>query len=57
VFIAGLVAAALVSRITGKPDEEYPVRLGDIAFATSALFNTLAVLVIGILVALYIWLW
>ena len=57
VFVLSLVAAAVVSRMTGKPEEERTVNLGDIAFATSMLFNTLAMLVIGILVGLYIWLW
>ena len=57
VFLVGLVAAALVSRMTGGPEEERVVRLGDIGFATSMLFNTLSLLVIAILVGLYVVLW
>ncbi|MBB3033841.1 sodium:solute symporter family transporter [Alteriqipengyuania lutimaris] len=57
VFVVALVASMLISRLTGRPREEQTVRLGDIAFGTNALFNTLAVLVIGILVGLYVWLW
>lgn len=57
VFVIALVAAALVSRVTGRPEEERTVRMGDIAFATSPLFNTLSVAVIAILAGLYVWLW
>lgn len=57
VFVVALIAAILISRLTGKPDEEQTVRVRDIAFATSALFNTLALLVIGTLIGLYVWLW
>lgn len=57
VFLVGLVAAAIVSRLTAEPSEEQTVKLGDIAFATTALFNTLALITIGILVALYALLW
>ena len=57
VFLLSIVAAAAISRITAAPDEERTVRLGDIGFATSMLFNTLAVVVMAILVALYVWLW
>lgn len=57
VFVIALVAAALVSRVTGRPEEERTVRMGDIAFATSPLFNTLSIAVIAILAGLYVWLW
>ena len=57
VFVAALVAAILVSRFTGAPDEERVVRTGDVGFATSTLFNVLAFLVVAILVLLYIILW
>ena len=57
VFVAALVAAILVSRFTGAPDEERVVRTGDVGFATSTLFNVLAFLVVAILVLLYITLW
>ena len=57
VFVIALVAAALVSRVTGRPEEEQTVRMSDIAFATSPLFNTLSVAVIAILAGLYVWLW
>ena len=57
VFMVGIVAAMVVSRVTAKPDEERTVNLSDIAFATSTLFNTLAALTVAILVGLYIWLW
>ncbi len=57
VFLVGLVAAAIVSRMTAAPDEEQTVKLGDIAFATSALFNTLATITIAILIGLYAYLW
>ena len=57
VFLAALVAAIAVSRATAAPDEERVVRTGDIGFATSALFNTLSVVVVAILVLLYVVLW
>ena len=57
VFLGALVAAAVVSRMTGGAKEGQDVKLGDIGFATSMLFNTLSMLVIGILIALYIYLW
>jgi SSS family solute:Na+ symporter len=57
VFMLTLVAAAVVSRLTGAPEEERTVKLGDIAFATSMLFNTMATLTIGTLIALYVILW
>ena len=57
VFLGALVAAAVVSRMTGAPEEERNVKLGDIAFATSPLFNTLALVTVAILVGLYAWLW
>ena len=57
VFVVALIAAIVVSRLTAKPDEEQTVKLGDIAFATSMLFNTLATLVVALLVGLYVWLW
>ncbi|WP_379551456.1 sodium/sugar symporter [Qipengyuania sp. DGS5-3] len=57
VFLVVLVAAAIVSRLTSAPEEERSVNLGDIGFATSALFNTLSIVVIAILVGLYAVLW
>ena len=57
VFVVSIVAAAIVSRLMGEPDEEQTVKLGDIAFATTMLFNTLAMLTIAVLIGLYIWLW
>lgn len=57
VFIVSLVAAALVSRTGQAPSEEQTVKLGDIAFATSILFNTLAAITVALLVAFYVWLW
>lgn len=57
VFVGTIIAAMAVSRMTAGPDEEQTVKLGDIAFATSLLFNTLAMTVIVILVGLYVWLW
>ena len=57
VFMLSIVAAAVVSRLTGAPDEERTVKLGDIAFATTMLFNTLAMAVVAMLVGLYVWLW
>ncbi|WP_284124993.1 sodium:solute symporter family transporter [Parerythrobacter aestuarii] len=57
VFLVALVAAAVVSRLTAPPEEERTVKLGDIAFATTMLFNTLALLVVAMLLGLYIWLW
>lgn len=57
VFVASLVAAAVVSRFNAKPDEERVVKLDDIAFATTTLFNTLAAITVAILVVFYVWLW
>ncbi len=57
VFVVGIIAAALVSRMTGAPDRERTVDLGDIAFGTTALFNGLAMLTVAILAGLYIVLW
>ncbi len=57
VFLIGLVAAAVVSRLTGAPDEDRAVKLSDIDFRTSPLFNTLAVITSAILIALYAVLW
>ena len=57
VFMVSLVAAAIVSRMTAEPDERQTVKLGNIAFATTILFNTLAVVTIAILVGLYAILW
>lgn len=57
VFLVALVAAAAVSRMTAAPAEEQTVKLGDIGFATSTLFNALAAIVVAILVGLYVWLW
>ena len=57
VFLVALVAAFIVSRLTPAPDEERTVDLGDIGFATSMLFNTLAAITAAILIGLYILLW
>jgi SSS family solute:Na+ symporter len=57
VFMGALFAAAIVSRATAAPDRERTVKLSDIAFATNALFNTLAAITIAMLLALYFWLW
>ncbi len=57
VFVVSLAAAAVVSRVTEAPDEERIVKLGDIAFMTNTLFNTLAAITIAILVGLYVILW
>jgi len=57
VFLIGLVAAAVVSRLTPTPDEERTVKLADVSFATATVFNTLAAITIAILVGLYVILW
>ena len=57
VFMVALIGAIVVSRLTAEPDESRTVRLADIAFATTSLFNTLAMLVVAILAGLYVWLW
>ncbi|WP_379545804.1 sodium/sugar symporter [Qipengyuania sp. DSG2-2] len=57
VFVVGLIAAIVVSRMTGAPDEERTVNLSDIGFGTTALFNGLAMLTVAILAGLYIVLW
>lgn len=49
-----LIGAAIVSRFTARPAEERTVKLGDIAFAISLLFNTLAMPVVAMLVGLYV---
>ncbi len=57
VFVVVLVASIVASRVTAAPEDERTVRLGDITFATTMLFNTLAMLTIAILIALYVLLW
>jgi SSS family solute:Na+ symporter len=57
VFLVGLVAAIVVSRLTSAPEEEHTVNLGDISFTTATIFNTLAALTIAILIVLYALLW
>lgn len=57
VFLVGLVAAAIVSRLTRQPDEDQTVNLGDISFATATLFNALAAITIAILIGFYVVLW
>ena len=57
VFVLSIVAAAVVSRMTEAPEEERIVRMGDIAFATSTVFNMLAAITIAIFVGLYVVLW
>ena len=57
VFMLAIVAAIVVSRQTAEPKEEQTVKLGDIAFATSPLFNVLALLTVLMLIGLYTVLW
>lgn len=57
VFMASLVVSVAVSRFTAPPSEDGTVKLDDIGFATSTLFNTLAVIVVAILIGLYAFLW
>ncbi|MEM9500815.1 MAG: sodium/solute symporter [Pseudomonadota bacterium] len=57
VFVIALISAVIVSRLTAAPDEQRTVKLGDIAFATSMLFNTLAALSIAIFIGLYVMFW
>lgn len=57
VFVATLLAAALISRVSAGPEDDQAVELRDIAFATSTLFNSLAAVTVAILVGLYLWLW
>ncbi|MEM7688946.1 MAG: sodium/solute symporter [Pseudomonadota bacterium] len=57
VFLVALVAAIAVSRATAAPREDGPVKLSDIGFGTSALFNTMAVITVAVLVGLYAVLW
>ncbi len=57
VFMSCLVAAILASRSTPAPQTDRTVALGDIAFATSVIFNVLAVAVVVILAGLYMFLW
>jgi SSS family solute:Na+ symporter len=57
VFVVSIIAAMIVSRLTPAPDEERTVKLADIAFATTTLFNTLAAITVAILVGLYVILW
>ncbi|MDE1467604.1 sodium/sugar symporter [Aurantiacibacter sp. D1-12] len=57
VFLGAVLAAMVVSRMTGAPDEEQTVNLKDIGFATTMLFNTLSLIVIAILIGLYVVLW
>jgi len=57
VFLASVVAATVVSRLTAAPDEERTVKLSDIGFATATLFNTLAAMTVAILIGLYALLW
>ena len=57
VFVVALIAAMVVSRMTGAPEEDRTVNAGEIGFATSGLFNVLSAIVVAILVGLYIVLW
>ncbi|MBW0143823.1 sodium/sugar symporter [Sphingomicrobium clamense] len=57
VFLVALVAAMVVSRMTAGPRDDQIVKVRDMSFATSALFNMLSLVVIAILAGLYIWLW
>ncbi len=57
VFLGALVAASVVSCVTGQPEKGHSVKLSDIAFTTSAAFNASAALTVVIFAGLYIWLW
>ena len=57
VFLGAVVAAAVVSRMTGGPEEGQTVKLSDIGFGTTMLFNTLSLIVIAILIGIYVVLW
>lgn len=57
VFMACLLAAIIISRVTPKPSADRPVALVDISFGTRTTFNILAIAVIAVLLGLYIFLW
>jgi solute:Na+ symporter, SSS family len=57
VFMLCVVIGMLVSLITGKPDENRPVDLSGIRFATEPVFNLASLVIIVILVAIYIRFW
>ncbi len=56
VFVVAIVAAMVVSRMTTAPAEERTVKLNDIGFATTTFFNTMAALIVLILIGLYLYL-
>jgi solute:Na+ symporter, SSS family len=57
VFLACLAAGVIVSLLTPRPREDQPVRLGVISFATSPLFNGLAIAVAAMLIGIYVLFW
>ena len=57
VFLVALFAAMAVSRLTQAPEDGATVKLADIGFGTSSLFNSMAVLTTAILIGLYAVLW
>jgi len=57
VFLGSLFAGFLVSFITPQSKNNQPVLLSDISFATTAVFNIVAVLTAAILVGIYIFFW
>jgi len=57
VFMACLAVAYVLSIMTGKVEKEAPPANDGVSFATDAMFNRLAMVVLAILVGLYIFLW
>jgi SSS family solute:Na+ symporter len=57
VFLAGLIAAAAVSRVTSKSMSERAVDLSNITFTTSSSFNVISTITIMTLVLIYVILW
>ncbi len=54
---APLVIPDLQPAILTMPDDERTVKLSDIGFATSTLFNTLSEITVAMLIGLHVWLW
>lgn len=57
VFMACLGVAVVLSLMSRQTENNQPVQLDDISFATNSIFNRLTVAVIAILIGLYIYLW
>ena len=57
VFLGCLGAGAAASLATAPPRDGEPVRLADISFATSPIFNGLSLIVVAILVRIYAVFW